>query len=125
MRQRGRPSADVVALNLIAPASSLAAPAGLNAKERAIFNAIVAAVDPSHFRKSDVPLLHSYVQAVAMVRRLARDGNRIADWEKAARVQAMLATKLRLTPQTRLDAKTVARQQIVSHDDPPPWARVR
>jgi hypothetical protein len=57
----------------------------------------------------------SFVKATV----LARDAPDLSDeefaaWEKAARVQAMLATKLRLSPQTRLDAKTAKR-----HEQPP------
>lgn len=43
-----------------------------------------------------------------------------ADNKKAVRVQAMLARSLRLTPQSRLDPKTVARRQP-EHTGPAPW----
>ena len=42
-----------------------------------------------------------------MSRRLARDLSRVDEWERATRTMTMLATKLRLTPQTRIDAKTL------------------
>jgi hypothetical protein len=58
-----------------------------------------------------------------MSRRLARDSSRVDEWERATRTMAMLATKLRLTPQIRIDGKTLGRQQI-SHETPP-WERER
>jgi hypothetical protein len=41
-------------------------------------------------------------------------------WEKAVRMQAVLATKLRLAPQARVDPKTVGRQ-TPQRLEPPPW----
>jgi hypothetical protein len=38
------------------------------------------------------------------------DASSLPVWEKAVKVQAMLATRLRLAPQARLDPKTVGRQ---------------
>ena len=118
MRQRGRRSAQVIALNFEQP--RLSPPAGLSAKERTLFNNIVAAVDPSHFRPSDIPLLYSYVQAILMTHRLAR-ANKIDDWVKASRVALALATKLRVTPKSRIDAKTLGAQQLP--DGRAPWHR--
>jgi hypothetical protein len=63
--------------------------------------------------QSDLPLLVSYVQATLLARRaataLAKDISMIAIWEKATRMQATLATRLRLAPQARSDPKTIAR----------------
>jgi hypothetical protein len=125
MRQRGRKSpATLVALNvnseqpkLTAPSSKLTAPQSLNADERALFGELVDACDASHFRESDLPLLISYIQATLISRGAAHDPDRIALWEKATRMQATLATRLRLSPQSRIDPKTLGRQQ------PPPGPR--
>jgi hypothetical protein len=39
------------------------------------------------------------------------DASSLPVWEKAVKVQAMLATRLRLAPQARLDPKTVGRHK--------------
>jgi hypothetical protein len=44
----------------------------------------------------------------------------LALWEKATRMQATLATRLRLSPQARTDPKTIGRQ-MPQRIDPPPW----
>jgi hypothetical protein len=47
-----------------------------------------------------------------MVRDAAHDPDKIAIWERAVKVQAMLATRLRrLAPQSRVDPKTIGRPQ--------------
>jgi hypothetical protein len=57
-----------------------------------------------------------------MARALARDPDRVAEWERAVRVQASLATKLRLSPQSPLDPKTVARRMSgVQFSGRAPW----
>ena len=49
----------------------------------------------------------------------AHTPSKIMLWEKAVRMQATLATRLRLSPQSRVDPKTVGRLQV-SHG-PRPW----
>jgi uncharacterized protein (TIGR03382 family) len=123
MRQRGRPSAEIFALNV--PESEpprIVAPAGLSTKERALFNQTVAGCSATHFRQSDAPMLVAFVGAVLLSRRLARDASRVAEWEKVTRTMAMLATKLRMTPMSRLDAKTLAREKQIPQGREP-WQR--
>jgi hypothetical protein len=111
MRQRGRKSADLVAIGgLGGKPQKLTPPADLQEAERAMFVELIDACDARHFRLSDLPLLTSYIQATLLARGTARDPNNIAVWEKAVRVQASLATRLRLSPQSRTDPKTIARQ---------------
>ena len=57
------------------------------------------------------------------IKNAATDATALATWEKAVRVQATLATRLRLAPQARLDPKTVARQQQPHW--PPPWLETK
>jgi hypothetical protein len=121
MRQRGRRSA---AAMLIKPQingtpSRLTPPPSLTNGERSAFIELVACCAPDHFRESDTPLLISYVQATAMARKIVHAPTKVAQWERAVRVQAMLATRLRLSPQSRTAPKTVARQQL--HQGPFPW----
>ena len=68
-------------------------------------------------------MLCAYVQALLLTRKLIRT-NAISDWEKASRVAMALATKLRLTVQSRIEPRGVGRQQIPSAG-PAPWDRVR
>ena len=72
-----------------------------------------------HFVPTDAALLASLAQATVMARKAARDPGKLSVWERAVRVQAMLSTKLRLTPQARTDPKTVGRQQQRGY--PAPW----
>jgi hypothetical protein len=58
------------------------------------------------------------VQATIASRRYARHPGKVDCWEKAVRVQTMLATKLRLTAQSRIDPKKLGRQEPLG---PTPW----
>jgi hypothetical protein len=113
MRQRGRKSA----VNLAAGVSFTGRPplqtppASLDDDERALFCELVNACAPEHFRESDLPLLVSFVQATLIARDAARDPDKITLWEKAVRMQSMLATRLRLSPQSRIDPKVVGRHE--------------
>jgi hypothetical protein len=112
MRQRGRKSATRLAINNVdGSPPRLVLPAGLNAKERALFEQVVNATDPGHFRKGDVPMLIAFVQASLLSRALGRDSSQIKEWERATRTLASLATRLRLTPHSRTRPETIARQQ--------------
>jgi hypothetical protein len=121
MGKRGRRSANLLSINVEAKPPPLASPSCLNDEERDLFKELVAACDTRNLAKSDLPLLVAYVQASLIsqsaARAAARDPTRIVAWEKACRMQVMLATKLRLAPQSRSDPKTVGRRQ------PPPGLR--
>ena len=135
MQQRGRISAaaasiqNVVALDVTGGSRRLTAPASLNKPEKALFNELVGSCDPRHFVKSDLPLLVSFVQATLLTRQSAsklstENPKNAAVWERAVRVQALLATRLRLAPQARADPKTIARQQRrAAETGPPPWSK--
>ena len=113
MTQRGRKSAaaNLVVVNVDGKPPKLTPPATLNEDERALFIEIIDATDTRHFRPTDTPLLVSYVQATLLARSTAHDPHKVATWEKAVRVQVSLATRLRLSPQSRTDPKTIGRQQ--------------
>ena len=64
--RRGRKSAASLLIPDVVSTTRLSAPSGLSLKERVVFEAITAACDPSHFRKSDVPLIVAYVQATLL-----------------------------------------------------------
>jgi hypothetical protein len=122
--QRGRKSAvSLVALDVTGQPPRLVAPDHLNAAERQLFVELIEACSPSHFTQSDLPLVASYVQATLLTRQSAAgmsdDPNLISAWERAVKLQAILATKLRLSPQSRIDPKTLGRQQ--PHTGRKPW----
>ena len=120
MGQRGKKSAAKLAAPVVdGSLPRLDPPAFLNKAERGLFVDLVNSCDARHFVKSDLPLLASFVQATLKVRDAARDPDKLTTWEKSARIQAMLATRLRLAPQSRLDPKTVHRRTPLI--GPKPW----
>src|SRR5262245_52237933 len=124
MRHRGRRSADDLATPSVnGEPPRLDPPSGLTDNERLLFVEIVEACPAQHFVASDVHLLVSFVQSTLLSRRAvteaAKDPAALALWEKATRMQATLATRLRLAPQSRLDPKTLARHQPSPF--PKPW----
>jgi hypothetical protein len=120
MPRRSPASFEVVAVD--GKPDRLSPPSHLNKAERTLFSEIVGAVDPRHFIEGDLPLQCSYVNATLIARKASRDESKINVWEKATRMQAMLATRLRLSPQSRLDPKTVARR-LPERSGPAPWER--
>lgn len=127
MRPTSNQQSSVVRLDVAGTPPPLVPPSSLTSAERAVFKDIVSACDARHFAKGDAQLLLSYVQIILAVRKLAAVANRkpspgaFVSLEKMARLQASLATKLRLSPQSRLDRKTagrlVARQEKASYYD--------
>lgn len=124
MRHRGRKSAEELATpNITGEPPRLDPPPSLTEDEQSLFVQITQSCSPRHFVVSDLPLLVSYLQATLLSRQAikdaAKDTGALATWEKATRMQATLATRLRLAPQSRTDPKTLARQQpqLVR----PPW----
>jgi hypothetical protein len=119
-RLPGRKSADSKALNIDGSPPPLVPPSYLNPEERKLFQEIISSCDPRMFAQSDSPLLVSYVQSTLLSRRLSKgsDPKAIMLWEKATRMQATLATKLRLAPQARLSQVTAARRQEYKAQDP-------
>ena len=110
--KRGRKTpGDLAALAVNGDGPRLEPPAYLTEPERALFAELVAVCPAQQFVASDVPLLASYVQATILarsaVKRAGKDSRALSTWEKATKVQAMLSTKLRLTPHSRTDPKTI------------------
>jgi phage terminase small subunit len=114
LMQRGRKSAESLAIAPVMNGSSRPLPEGLSEAELAVFRSIKAAVPVDHFQASDEPLLIEYCTAVVQARRAAamlrRDGDvtdkgRPSGWvtvqEKAQRSMISLSLRLRLSPQAR------------------------
>jgi hypothetical protein len=116
MLQRGRkPAATLTALTLNADHPRLNPPQYLTNLEQTLFVELVASCPAKQFVLSDIPLLASYVQATILargaVKEAAQDPRSLAVWEKATRMQATLATRLRLSPQSRVDPKVIGRNR--------------
>jgi hypothetical protein len=114
MLQRGRvPRTNLMPLPLDVEQRRLEPPASLSSDEKKLFAELVGACRATHFTPSDEPLLISFVQATLLARKsiktAARDRDALMTWERATKLQGMLATKLRLAPQSRIDALSAAR----------------
>jgi len=119
--------------------SRLQPPGHLTGRERAMFCDLVNAADPRHFRPTDMPLLLAYCQqccvneeAFEMMSRtggpILQDGSTnpwLAAQTRAIRSMTVLATRLRLSPQSRMNQKQTSRsgplpsyyEQIGNEDD--------
>jgi phage terminase small subunit len=131
MKKRGRQSAaELDSIRVDGSPDPLQPPDYMGPNERQRFCEIIANCDTRHFRPSDLPLLVRYVEAIALGDQAAEqlrlgaviDG-RPSPWiviqEKAVRAMVALSMRLRLSPQSRMDAKAVGRQQ--QRQGPPPW----
>lgn len=113
MLKRGRKSlASRLIPNVTGEQPRVTAPATLTPRERKLFNEIVAACAPDHFRESDVPLLANYIAVTLLTQTTRNKRKEFTTYEKACRLQKSLATSLRLAPSTRSDPKTIARQNV-------------
>ncbi|WP_426525652.1 hypothetical protein [Bradyrhizobium sp. McL0615] len=111
---------DIMTPNVRGEAPRIVAPSTLTPREKKVFNEIVNACSPQHFRSSDIPLLQSYVTATLTARATANKPKLFPVFEKAARLQKSLATSLRLAPSTRSDPKTIGRE-TPQNNAPMPW----
>jgi hypothetical protein len=122
--QRGRKSA--AKLSIAAPVVQLSErritpPADLTGEARQVFVGVVASVAGDHFRPADVLLLAALSRAAVLEKRAYQaieacdvdDPVGLSDWLKAHQKQcsllATLATRLRLTPHSRMDARTTGK----------------
>jgi hypothetical protein len=117
MRKPGRPSPGDLAVQLIDGGATrpLQPPFELSEAERETFASIVATVKAGHFQPADARLIGLYAQALGLARRsgeaLDRDLTNpaptlIRAYNAATQRVCSLATKLRLTPQSRSPQKS-------------------
>jgi len=111
------PRRSLAALSVVQPVDDrhrIAAPSGISKEERDLFGQLITQCSPDHFTRSDAPMLVAYVQAILLSRKAfkaaCKDAAALPTWERAAKTMAVLATKLRLCPHSRADAKTVGRR---------------
>jgi hypothetical protein len=110
MQQRGRRSAAALSLAVDGAPQRLEPPEGLSKAVAKQFREMVAEVKPSHFVASDLPLMAAYAQATVLNREYALaveagDWKALVPFERTCKLMAILATKLRLCPQSRIDAR--------------------
>ena len=117
--KRGRKSAEELGISVIdVQRQRLTPPDYLNAHEAEIFRSIVDNCDPLHFRKSELPVLCSYVTAVNLSRWRAHkvnegDQNHHKQWLECTKLVALL----------RLDKRSVERNGCIDADVPRRWDR--
>ena len=140
MRQRGRPSsASMVA---VMPGDRPKAPDELQPDEAAEWAKIVDRMPPDWFTVETHPVLIQLCRQICNARRIADELNRVKtgplhevahfdrfrEWQKmltqTSASIAILATKLRLTPQSRYDQKVAAMGVHKTEGRPKPWVTI-
>lgn len=145
MRQRGRPS--TASMMAVMPGDRPAPPDELQPDEAAEWNRIVDRMPPDWFTAETHPVLIQFCRQICMARRVAAQ---LADCEatfvvdekgisirpkgwfddyrelvrlnnQTAMVVGNLATKMRLTPQSRYDSKIAAGGATKTVGRPKPW----
>ena len=128
MRQRGRQSAADLEVNGETSArANLQPPHHLTAKEAQLFREVVANAPSGQFSASDVYLLSTFVRVTLICDDAAKALSKATDknrptrmkiMDQAVKAQALLASKLRLAPQSRIGPRTAGR----AHDGHRPSA---
>jgi hypothetical protein len=104
-------------------------PPNLTPEVRDIFLHLVDNSAPDAFREAELPLLSLYASALYLAafycERIGKEGQEGAHrlWIENSRVAMSYATKLRLTPQTRMDARAAQRKANLPDHGPAPWER--
>jgi hypothetical protein len=119
MKQRGRRSAASMEVNgAQRTGHHIPAPDFLNDEETQIFCEVLSLSPPNHFAAADVFLLATFAQLTAMIRQAAASARKAKPKDRAAAIkqvmemakaQAVLCTKLRMAPQSRLGQRTAHR----------------
>jgi hypothetical protein len=81
----------------------------LNADELAAWNVVIGSWPSDHWIGSDAELLTQYCGLCALFDKLLSEGD-VPALDKLGRLVLSYATKMRITPQSRYDEKTVARR---------------
>jgi hypothetical protein len=122
MQQRGRKG--IAQLSIVSPDATGTRPTltsfePLKPKEQKIFN--VVAAENAHLRQTDAVLLGAFARAAVG----SFNTDNASDFEKLARTAATLATRLRISPQSRCNPVTLARRYAEQDNGPKPWDRNR
>ena len=107
MLQRDRRSANVLTLpRADGTPAKVQAPGYLTKAERVLFTEITESA--KHLTPAGAPLIASLAQCMTIAGKSSCDPASFAAFEKATRLQVSLMTKLRITPQSRYSAKSIA-----------------
>ena len=88
----------------------------LNGDELAVWNDIASSIPPGTWTKTDALML-THLATISVMFRKAREKGDIAQVEKCGRLVLNYATKLRLTRQSRIDARAAGRAAENGADD--------
>ena len=113
--QRGRKSsAELSVIPLADHREWLPPPADLTPSEQSLWHDLITSCPNGQFVRSDFPLLTSYVQATLLARSFAKARTLTAAdaqvLKAAMQMQAAMAAKLRLTPNSRIGPKLAGRK---------------
>jgi phage terminase small subunit len=117
------PNISLVRPNVQGSPTRVQPPANLNDKERRLFLELVNGTSPGHFRPTDIPLLTPYCQTSVLAEHafamMSKTGGPVLEdgssnpWHdvqmRALRSLTILATRLRLSPQSRITQKTAGK----------------
>lgn len=87
---------------------SLVPPAYLNEEERTFLVDLFASADPEQFIPTDMPVLATYAEVVIAARKAKAAGD-LDRWDKLAKMQCRVGSRLRLVPSARSGRKKAAR----------------
>jgi hypothetical protein len=90
----------------------LSSPEQLTKPQQAIFNLTVA--KHGHLKAGDVMMIAAFAIATSKVFELAKTDD-IAGFDKVCRLQAMYATRLRISPQACVDPQSIGRRRKDDH----------
>ena len=118
MPRKASAALSIVPLRVDGQPNHISPPSNLGATERRLFNNVVRSMPSHHFRDCDVPLLTRFVEAIAMTERAGREmegtGGPVVKgamnpWfsvqQRSSKMVAVLATRLRMSPQSRRETK--------------------
>jgi len=120
MQQRGRKSTESLSVVQVAPGARVSAPTRLTDEQRSIWDEIVSSKPADWFGADNLALLEQYVCVQTEAHRIAAKLREVSpecldDYERLVALQtkisgqlASLATKMRLTQQSRYGARAAA-----------------
>jgi len=115
--------ADLAPIRPVSSVTRLQPPMTLTGPARTVFTAIVANNASNHFLPSDTALLETYCCTIVQLEQcrkelqkgIVTDDGKVSPWvgvqERTIKSMVALSMRLRLSPQSRTDPKTLARQR--------------
>lgn len=137
-KKRGRPSPGDLMTRVVAlvPRARPEPPAELTDEQRQVWQDTLSMLPPEWVQREALPVLAAFVRHVTAARRIATlidtfdevGPDRVRDYDRLLRAQALesatitsIATRLRLTPQSRYTPQRAGRMRDDATDSPKPW----